>query len=305
MLPSETDQAPLSARPAPEVSPIVDPGDVRRAVEDLFDAGADNGLVIRVYGEAGQDSPAALDTFREMLASLQMHDDGSGALGDVAVPTPDRRAIHKALSLLGNDAIQRSILDHVLTTFGRKLIDPLGALLDRTPEGSLMGRLTMLRDIFLAQITGLHLTQESQALLSADVKKLLNNDYLAKVAAHEEEVQRPRVRRLAQQMLQVVGTTFRAALRRWPERGDAMVDGIVSRLPERLRLKAIPPLVKTLVVSAIQNYLWEEASERLEAELIPLLKEHAEVVKTAPRSLDREEYLGFAEFAWTVIEKHC
>ncbi len=293
----------LQSSRAPES--LVDPTDVRRAIEDLFDAGADSGLVIRVYGEDGR-SAAALDTFREMLASLKMHDDqNAGALGDGLVPTPDRRAIGKALSLLGHEPIQRSILDHVLTTFGRKLIDPLGALLDRTPEGSLMGRLTMLRDIFLAQVTGLHLTQESQQILSGDIKKLLGEEYLAMIVDNEEKVQRPRVRRLAQQLLQVVGVRFRGALQRWPNRADEIVDGICGRLPERLRLKAIPPLVKTLVVSAIQNYLWEETSPRLEADLVPLFREHAEIVKAAPKALDREAYLEFAEFAWTEIEKHC
>jgi hypothetical protein len=293
----------LQTQPAPES--LVDPADVRRAIEDLFDAGDESGLVIKVYGEDGR-SPAALDTFREMLASLKMHDDGNaGALGDGLVPTPDRRAIGKALALLASEPIQRSILDHVLTTFGRKLIDPLGAHLDRTPVGSLMGRLTMLRDIFQAQVTGLHLTQESQQILSSDLKNLLSDQYFAMIVDTEEKVQRPRVRRLAQQLLQVVGVRFRGALQRWPNSADEIVDGICARLPERLRLKAIPPLVKTLVVSAIQNYLWEETSSRLEGDLVPLFREHEEIIKQAPNALNREDYLEFAEHAWTEIEKAC
>ncbi len=285
---------------------IVDPGDVRAAIEHLFDAGVDNGLVIRVYGESDSHSPAAMDTFREMLASLKMHDDPTrGVLSDEPVPTPNRAAIAKAVNLLASEVVQRGVLDHVLTTFGRRLIDPLGALLDRTPEGTLMARLTMLRDIFVAQVTGLHLTGESQQMITGDIRRMMNDAYLAKIAENEETVQRPRVRRLAQQVLQIVGAIFRTALRRFPERSDQVVDGICSRLPDRLRLKAIPPLVHTLVVNAIQNYLWEETSGPLEAELSPLFAEWERVVAHAPVALTRDAYQEFAEAAWTLIEKHC
>jgi hypothetical protein len=291
----------------PRQPSLIEATDVRAAIEELFDAGLDNQLVIRVYGETDQRSPAALDTFKEMLASLKMHDDPArGVLADEPVATPNRAAITKALSLLETEQVQRGILDFVLTTFGRKLVDPLAALLDRTPEGTLMARLTMLRDIFVAQVTGLHMTRESQGMISGDIKKLLSDDYLSRVAENEENVQRPRVRRLAQKVLQIVGAIFRAALKRFPERAESLVDAVCSRLPDKMRLKAIPPLVRSLVVSAVQNYLWEETSARLEAELLPLFSEFESMVaRAAPAALNRDAYRELAEATWTLIERHC
>ena len=37
-------------------------------------------------------------------------------------------------------------------TFGHHLIDPLAAILDTTPEGTIMSRLSVLRDMFLSLI---------------------------------------------------------------------------------------------------------------------------------------------------------
>src|SRR4051812_2130159 len=101
--------------------------DVVREIQRLFDAGPESGLVIRVYGESGNDG--ADDTFREMLASLQMYDDRyrEGG-GEVLVDAPDRATIARALSVLGQEQHRKRLLDHVLTTFGRRLVDPLAAI---------------------------------------------------------------------------------------------------------------------------------------------------------------------------------
>src|ERR1700761_3134611 len=131
-------------------------------IQRLFDVSPDSGLVVRVYGEQGGDNDA---TFREMLDSLRMHDQRFYEPTAVKVEPPSRAALTRAMSVLGRTEHQRRILGHVLTTFGRRLINPLNEQLDNRP---LLPRLGLMRDMFQAHVTGLGLTPASQQELSAD-----------------------------------------------------------------------------------------------------------------------------------------
>jgi hypothetical protein len=278
--------------------------DVVREIQRLFDAGPDSGLVIRVYGECGNDG--ADDTFREMLASLQMYDDRyrKGG-GEVLVDAPDRTTIAGALSVLGQEQHRKRLLDHILTTFGRRLVDPLAAILDTTPNEPLIGRLTMMRDIFLAQIDELRMTPESQQILSDDLSKLMTDDYLSMVAEHEERVQRPRVTKLAQQILRLVGSTFHRALRKWPEHADQIAAAIARQNHGKVRLPELPALLRSQITDGIEEFLWVETSHDVESALQPLFAEHRAVMRVPPAMVDRETYHEIAVACWGIIAEHC
>jgi hypothetical protein len=293
--------------PPPEadgVPSLITTDDVVREVQRLFDAGPESGLVIRVYGESSNDG--ADDTFREMLASLQMYDDRyrKGG-GEVLVDAPDQATIARALSVLGQEQNQKRILDHILTTFGRRLVDPLAAILDTTSNGTVIGRLTMMRDIFLAQIAELCMTPESQQILSDDVSRLMSDEYLSRVAEHEERVQRPRVTKLAQQILRLVGSIFHRALRRWSEHADQIAAAIAEKNPKKVRLHEIPALLRTEITSGIEEFLWLETSRDVEGALQPLFAEHRTVMRFPPAVVDRETYREFAVTCWGIIAEHC
>ena len=200
-------------------SALVTADDVRDEVHRLFDAGPEGLLVIRVYGEDG-DAATADATFREMLESLRMYDDRYREGSAVTVRGPTKEMLTRAMLVIGRDEHQRKILGQALVGFGRRFIDPLAGLLDTTPEGSLVTRLMMTRDIFLAQVASLNLTPESQQILATDLKTLLSDDYLAMLAENEERVQRPRVTELAKQVLRVIGSIVRRAFARWPHHAE-------------------------------------------------------------------------------------
>jgi hypothetical protein len=300
---SQIPQTRLSSAPPP---PLVTSRDVEQELRRLF-KGPTEGLVIRVYGEpGGTSSPEALDAFREMFSSLRMYDERYKKKGgDILVDAPDRRILSRALRVLAKEEHQKRILDRVLTTFGRRLIDPLGTILDATPEGSIMARLSVLRDIFLAQIADLHLTHESQQVLSDDVRKMMSDEYLSMVAEHEERVQRPRVRRLAQKILRLVGSTFHRALRTWPEHADQIAASIARRISGKVRLQDIPSLIKAQIAAGIEEFLWVETSTEIEGALGQLFAENKAVVSTPPAPLDRTVYRDFAEACWDIIAEHC
>jgi hypothetical protein len=290
-----------SAPPAP----IVSHDDVVREIHRLFDAGPDAGLVIRVYGEAPGDGGDADATFREMLASLRMYDERFGQSGPVTVQAPTRASLNRAMSVLGREEHQRKILGQVLTTFGRRLLDPLGDQLDPRPEGSTMSRLGLLRDMFLAQARDLKLTPESQQILEGDLRKLLTDDYLAMVAEHEERVQRPRVTHLAQEVLRMVGGTFRRALSRWPQHADGVASAIARRVQGEVHLRDIPTLLRDQITNGIEEYLWVETSTEIQGALRSLFAEHHGAVTVDPAPLEREAYRDFARACWQIIADNC
>lgn len=283
--------------------PIVTQQDVLQEVQRLFSAGPESGLVIRVYGEpAGADTDAA---FHEMLQSLRMYDErfGSGVAPTVAAPS--RASLVRAMSVLGREEHQRRILGQVLTTFGRRLIDPLGDQIDATPAGSMMSRLGMMRDMFLTQVADLKLTPESQQILVDDLRKLLSDEYLAMVAEHEERVQRPRVTRLAQEVLRMVGGTFQRALSRWPDHADGLAGAIARRLHGEVSLRDFPILLRDQITSGIEEFLWVETSTEIQGSLRSLFAEHRGAVTVTPAPLEREAYREFARACWQIIADNC
>jgi hypothetical protein len=291
---------------APRLSrPLISTDDVVQELHRLFDAGPESGLVIRVYGEAPGSSADADATFREMLASLRMYDDRFRAGSPVMVQAPTRASLSRAMSVLGRDEHQRRILNQVLTTFGRRLIDPLGDLLDTTPAGSLVSRLGMMRDLFLAQIADLKLTSESQQILGDDVRKLLSDEYLAMLAEHEERVQRPRVTRLAQDVLRLIGGTFRRALLRWPDHADRIAGAIARRMQGEQRLRDVPTVLREQVTGGIEEFLWVETSTEIQGALRSLFAEHKAAVTVQPATLEREAYREFAGACWQIIADNC
>ncbi|MGK4004172.1 hypothetical protein WMF31_16180 [Sorangium sp. So ce1036] len=285
--------------------PLVTDEDIREELQRLFDAGPDSGLVIRVYGEPGE-GVATADAFREMLASLRMYEGKQDHQPlEILVDTPGKAQIARALSVLGHEQHQKRILDHILTTFGRRLIDPLAEILDTTPTGSVMARLSMLRDIFLAHIADLRMTPESQQILTSDVRRLMTDEYLARVAENEERVQRPRVAKLAQQILRLVGSTFHRALKRWPAHAEQIASSIVRRSPKRVRLSEVPKLLRGQIIDGIEEFLWIETSADIEGALRPMLAEHQDVMPVTQARLDRATYREFADACWAIIAEHC
>jgi hypothetical protein len=292
--------------PPANTSALITTEDVVQEIHRLFDAGPEAGLVIRVYGDAsGAVSAEADATFREMLASLRMYDDRFRTEGPVLVQAPSRASLARAMKVLGKDEHQRGILNQVLTTFGRRLIDPMGDTLDVRPEGSLMARLGMMRDLFLAQIVDLKLTPESQQIVGDDLRKLFSDDYLAMVAEHEERVQRPRVTRLAREVLRLIGGTFRKALLRWPDHADTIAASIARRLSGEHQLRDVPTLLREQVMDGIEEFLWLETSTEIQGALRSLFAEHRGALTVEPAPLEREAYREFAGACWRIIADNC
>ncbi len=292
----------------PSIAPsLVTNSDVMREIQRHFGAGAEAGLVIRVHGEPASSGEASTEAFREMLASLQMYDDryNLGSTEEVLVDPPSRANIARGLSVLGRVEHQKQVLDHILTTFGRRLIDPLASILDTTPAGALMARLGTARDMLLAQITDLRLTPESQQIITGDVRKLLSDQYLGMIAEHEERVQRPQVKALAQQILRLLGSTFHRAMSKWPEHAEQIAAAIARRSPPKIRLQDVPALLRTQVTKGVEEFLWVETSTEIEGALGHLFAAHRGLMPGAPPTLDRSDYKDFAEACWTIIVEHC
>jgi hypothetical protein len=283
--------------------PIITTDDVRREIHRLFDAGPETKLVIRVHG--GTEPSVADDALREMLASLRMYDDRLRTGGEVLVQAPTKESLVRAMVTLGREEHQKRILSQVLTTFGRHVIDPLADLLDATPTGTLVSRLSMMRDIFLAQIADLKLTPESQQILSGDLRRLFSDEYLSMVAENEERVQQPRVARLAQQILRLIGTTFRRALGRWPDHAERIAASIVRRTQGEIRIRDLPSLLRTQITDGIEEFLWVETSNEIEGALRALFAEHKAVAPIEPAPLARTAYREFASACWDIIAEHC
>lgn len=290
---------PVETKQASPLPPLITAQDVEAEIQRLFLAQAGSGLVIRVYGEEG-GAAENLEAFREMLNSLRLYDYGTGA-GEVFVDAPNSSVLTRALNVLAREQHQKRILDRVLTTFGHRLIDPLAAILDTTPEGTIMSRLAVLRDLFLAQIAELKLTHESQDMLTQDLLMAFDDSYLRMVAEHEERVQRPRVRKLAQEILRLVGSTFHAALRAWPEHADNIAMLIARRMKGQVHLREVPTLIRGQIVAAIEDFLWLETAQKIETSLEPLFAQHSGLMSGPMPTLDRSLYREFAEACWEII----
>ncbi|MBK9263452.1 MAG: hypothetical protein IPM54_27060 [Polyangiaceae bacterium] len=290
---------PVEKKPSAALPPLITAQDVEAEIQRLFLSQAGSGLVIRVYGEEG-GTAENIEAFREMLNSLRLYDYGTGA-GEVYVDAPNSSVLTRALNVLAREQHQKRILDRVLTTFGHHLIDPLAAILDTTPEGTIMSRLGVLRDMFLAQIAGLKLTHESQDMLTQDLLMAFDDAYLRMVAEHEERVQRPRVRKLAQEILRLVGSTFHAALRAWPEHADNIAMLISRRMKGQVHLREVPTLIRGQICAAIEDFLWLETASKIESALEPLFAQHSGLMSGPMPTLDRSLYGEFAQACWEII----
>lgn len=294
-----------SLTPSP---PLITEGHIRDELSRLFDAGPDAGLVIRVYGEKSlAGSAEAVATFRELFASLRMYDTSPrGGGGEILVDAPSKATITSALSVLGREEHQKRVLDYILTTFGRRLIDPLAEILDTTPTGTVMSRLRMTRDLMLAHVADLRMTPETQHMISDDLRKLLTEEYLGMLAEHEERVQRPRVAQLAQQILRLIGSTFHRALRRWPSHAEQIAASIARRNQGKVPLREIPVLLRNQITTGVEEFLWIETSAEIEGALRHLFAEHRGVMPIDQSlTMDRSNYREFADACWAIIKEHC
>ncbi|MFT3776541.1 MAG: hypothetical protein QM820_65200 [Minicystis sp.] len=270
--------------------------DALAEVQRLFDAGPDSGLTVRVYGGAPTN-----EAFRELLDSLRMYDDRYRPGGAVMVRAPGRAALARALATLAGEEQRRRALGHVLETFGPKLVHPLGDVLAAAPSGAVIARLSMMRDIFLAQIADLRLTPESQRILSGDVRRLLSDGYLALVADNEENVERPRVRDLAREVLRVLGATFQRAFAGLPASADGLAGTVAERLGGEHPLRELPARVRREITIELEGYLREATSAALDGALAALFAEHG--VEATP--VPPEGYRELAERCWEIVASCC
>lgn len=287
----------------PSQRPLITAGDVRQELQRLFGSGGEDQLVVSVYG--AEDDAGVVATFDELMHSLQMHGGGASPRGlpNALVEAPDAALVERALSVLGRPELQRQILDQVLTTFGRRLIDPLGHALDTSPEGSIMAELVRIRGRLLTDVHALKVTKETRAILAGDIGKLLGDEYLAMLGDNEERVQRPRVKKLAQDILRLVGDSFRSALERWPKHAGAIAASAVRRLDAKVTLKELPRLIRAQVVEGIEEFLWVETSADIEGALAAMFRAHTDIAERPPE-LEREAYREFAEGCWNLIASY-
>jgi hypothetical protein len=292
--------ASIAPAPPPDPGPPLTAEEAAREVHRLFDAGPESGLTIRVYGEPGEPADDAL---REMVDSLRMHDAGCRADGELFGRAPTRASIARALRVLGREPQRRRVLEHVLTSFGHRLVDPLGDILDDAPAGAVAGRLVMMRALFASQIAELRLTPDVQRTLAGDVEGLLSDAYLQLLAETEEQVERPRVRRLARELLRALGTIFQRAIEALPGDADRLADGIAERLWGEHPLKELPALVRRELVAELEDWLREATSAELEEARGALFARHGEGIAPAP--LPREAYRELADWCWSEIARCC
>ncbi|MEM9488295.1 MAG: hypothetical protein AAGC55_04065 [Myxococcota bacterium] len=278
--------------------------DVEREIYQLFGDPSDVGLVIRVLGGDGS-AAGRTAAFRELLNSLQLYDFHESK--DIAVAAPDSKTIASALAILGQPRLKRRLFEHILLTFGKSIVDPLGEILDTTPSDSLLTRMSDIRAGLFRWITDLKLTHETQDMLLGDLRQLLSDEYLAMLAEHEENVQRPRATELAQQILHLVGSTFERAFRQWPEHATVIADSVARRMGGRLSLRESPHVIRDRIIDGIQEFLWIETSTELSGALRQLFSQPQFVGITGekPERLERTAYREFAAACWDIITENC
>lgn len=288
------------------LSPIVTQGDVERTIRALFNvAGNDDEVVVRVQG-AG-DSDERNEAFAELRDSLAMYNGGALTATALVVAPPSKDSLTRALSVLGKKHLQLRLFEKILATFGRTLVDPLAEILDRTPGGALVAHMDSLRAGLFDGVAALRLTQETQQILMGDLARLLSDDYLAMLAEHEEKVQRPRAKKLAQEVLQLVGSTFQRAFQHWHTNAAQIAESISRRFGARLQVGAHPALIRTRIVEALEEFLWVETSGELSGALSQLFAQRAYdgLVAEPHVEVQRDVYHQFAEACWDLIAEYC
>ena len=282
----------------------VSPEDVEKEIIRLFGDPNETGLVITVHG--GEDSAdSRYEAFRELLHSLAIYDFQSQA-NTVSVRPPDLGTMTKALAILGQPYLKRRLFERILLTFGKRIVEPLGRILDTTPEGLLLERMAVLRDTMLNWIADLELTHETQQMLTDDLRALLSDEYLGMLAEHEEKVQRPRVTELAQEVLHIIGSTFERAFRLWPKHARSIAESVSRRMGTHLTLSESPMVIRERIVEGIQEYLWIETGTELQAVLIQVFSQQqfTGLTKDGTPEIDKESYRSFAEACWDIIAEN-
>ena len=291
----------MSARP----SPLVTHGDVEQTIRALFSVADNHNLVVRVQG--ADDSEERNEAFAELRDSLAMYCGDALEATALVVAPPSKESLTRALSVLGKKHLQLRLFERILLTFGRTLVDPLAELLDRAPGGALLSHMGSLRLRLFEGVGALRLTQETQQILMGDLARLLNDDYLTMLAEHEEKVQRPRAKKLAQEVLQLVGSTFQRAFQHWHDNAARIAESISRRFGARLKLGAHPELIRKRIVEALEEFLWVETSAELSGALSQLFaqKAYEGLVATPHIEVERGVYHQFAEACWDLIAEHC
>lgn len=279
--------------------------DVEREIASLFGEAGHAGLVIRVHGEDSTTSGRS-EAFRELLDSLAMYDFRGNSEEEIRVKPPDRKAITAALSVLGAPQAKRRLFERILLTFGKRIVEPLGHILDTTPGGLLLARMANLRNNLLAWIAQLKLTHETQQMLTGDLRRLLSDEYLTMLAEHEEQVQRPRVAELAQHILHLIGTTFERAFRHWPDHARLIGDSVSRRMGMQMTLRESPLVIRERIVEGIEEFLWIETSTELTGAIQQLFQQpRYQGLTEKPPAIERVTYGQFAQACWDIISEHC
>jgi hypothetical protein len=273
--------------------------DVRVELERLFGGLAEEELVVTVHG--AEDDVGAVASYRELLVSLEQTGAGE-RMGASFVRAPSEASVARALAVLSGTSGQRELLDGVLTVFGRRFIDPLGNMLDATPEGLLRMRLTRIRSGILEDVAALGLTRETRELLARDLEGLLSDEYLEMLADHEERVQRPKVEKLARDVLHLIGETFRAALAEWPGYASDLAASAARSWDSEVELRDIPGLVRGHVVPGIEEFFWTRTGPRLSERLEALFASHGDLT-ASPESVTRDDYKDVAKLGWDIIAR--
>lgn len=295
----------MSSSPPSPPPPIVTQADVEKEIARLFGDSSGSGLVIRIHGEDTSGAGRG-EAFRELLDSLSIYDYRQHGQ-EIRVKPPDVDSIAKALSVLGMQRLKRRLFERILLTIGKRIVDPLGQILEATPGGALRQRMVGLRDNLMGWVTELRLTHETQQMLTGDLRKLLTDEYLSMLAEHEEKVQRPRVAELAQELLHLIGSTFERAFRHWPSHAGTIAESIARRMGTSLSLRESPLVIRERIVEGIQEFLWIETSTELTGAVQQLFLQprYQGLTAAGPPQLERDTYRQFAEACWDIVSENC
>lgn len=280
--------------------------DVERVVRKLFVPEDENDLIITVLGDDSSEDRA--DAFRELLESLSLYDDRYRDQGEFVVEPPSREDLARGLAILGQPHLQRKLLQRVLFTFGKRIIDPLGSLLTTSDKehSSTIDRLTALRERIMGETQSIILSAEVREILVGDLEKTLTDEYLTMLAEHEELVQRPRAQELVQEILQIIGTTFQQAFQHWPEHAEMIAAAVSRRVGNKVDLRQNPVVIRDRIVEGIEEFLWYETGTEIAGALRQLLSQNCyEGLVTGPYpELSRSSYRQFAKACWSLIEQY-
>lgn len=280
----------------------ITPAAVESEIRRLFSTGGADNLVIRVQGAAAS-SEGREDAFRELLESLAMYHEEFRETREILVEPPRVEAIARTVAVLAQAGLQKRLFERVLWTFGRGIIEPLGAILEVRGDEGLLRRMQAIRRQLLDDVQKLRLSDETQQLLAGDLEKLLTDEYLQLLSDHEEKVQRPRAEALARETLHLIGLTFQRAFRAWPEHATRIAESVHRRFSGQMSLRECPLLIRQRIVEGIEGFLWVETGTELEGALSQLYgqPQYRGLLGGRTPSLGRELYHDFAEACWELV----